>query len=336
MANYVSGKGGLARLLRRNLGYRRLTTATRIRDDDIIVNCGENLQRQDLRNIVNGNLIFNKFRQIRTMIEAGIECPESVQGAPDNLTDWIVKPYQSQGGRGIRRATEGDTPDTHYYQRYIDKRREFRGHVALWLPNGERCFSIQEKKLPEGTNHRDVLCWNHDFGSFFHRSTTPNNRAEKRARFPLFARIEDICIKSCEAIGHDFGAVDLLMDNNRKLWVIEVNTRPGIDTEASWNIYIDVFRALTPGMIRPAQQQARQEQAEEGRRAEEERRTHAQTGEARQVEARARIERREARELLTTRAIRLVARLQNNEDDMLLEDIQRLNNVIGAYVAPER
>ncbi len=179
---------------------------------------------------------------------------------------WIIKPHASQGGRGIRPYRGGEIPTGSYLQKKVNKLREFRAHVGLWLP--DPVFTIQEKKpKPElweqtfrdidgrvtspyqwpGTRyHREKLplTWNIDSGFYLRRNTTPENRAQKVARFPLFRRIEEVAVKAVKALGYQYGAVDIMMDEERTLWVSEVNSHPAIINPQSKEIYVEALEPL--------------------------------------------------------------------------------------------
>lgn len=219
--------------------------------------------------IINRGIVPNKLtaqQKMERIIGENI-LPSSTHGLPENYEGWIIKPYASQGGVGIRNYTGGTVPTGHYIQKNANKLREFRAHVGLWLP--DPVFTIQEKKpKPELWEQifRDIdnrltteyhwpvenrglrgylpLTWNIESGFYFRRSTTPENRAQKVARFPLFRRIEEVAIKAVRALNYQFGAVDILMDEDRNLWVSEVNSHPAIINPRSKEIYAEVLEPL--------------------------------------------------------------------------------------------
>jgi hypothetical protein len=173
---------------------------------------------------------------------------------------WIIKPYASQGGAGIRTYEGGRLNSAFYLQKRVNKLREFRAHVGLWL--NFPVFTIQEKKpkpelwqevlsdspyqWPATRYHRErlPLTWNINSGFYLRRSTTPEDRAEKLSRFPLFRRIEEVAIKAVRALGYQYGAVDILMDEDRNLWVVEINSHPAIKNENSKALYIIALEPL--------------------------------------------------------------------------------------------
>lgn len=218
---------------------------------------------QDDLPIINKVLVPNKLKAQQKMYDKGLhdhilvhnETGISEYDLSRDPNGWLLKPYNSQGGRGIK-IYEGERVRSGFYlQKNAKKFREFRAHVGLWLENP--VFTIQEKKPKpelfddligdpdyyfwpiEEAEVREALpvTWNIESGFYFRRSTTPENREEKANRYPLFARIEELAIKAVAAIGYQFGAVDILMDEDRQLWVIEVNSHPAIKNEESKRIY---------------------------------------------------------------------------------------------------
>ena len=215
--------------------------------------------------MINKTLVTNKLQALRQMDAVGMgeHIPEySLERKYED--GWIVKPYASQAGRGIRRYIAGSyVPDGSYLQKDIVKFREFRAHVGLWL--GEPVFTIQEKKpkeelwnatYPDGehgyewplsnTAMRGFLpvTWNIESGFYFKRLTTPDNREEKANRFPLIKRIEKVAVKAIKALRYQYGAVDILMNEDRELYVVEVNSHPAIKNEISKEIYNEALRPL--------------------------------------------------------------------------------------------
>lgn len=224
-----------------------------------------------LRNLpmINRTLVTNKMNALTQMKQRGLgeHIPDTWNDVPNDATlapeRYIVKPYASQAGRGIRRYDRSPIRWGEYLQRDVVKYREFRAHVALWLDNP--VFTIQEKKpKPElwdatfgGMDHeyewpvpnvdmRAILpvTWNIESGFYFKRNTGPQNREEKINRFPIFKRIENVAIRAVKALGYHYGAVDILMDEQRELWIVEVNSHPAIKNPKSVEIYQGAFAPL--------------------------------------------------------------------------------------------
>lgn len=57
-------------------------------------------------------------------------------------------------------------------------------------------------------------------------------------------RVEELAQQAIEALGLDFGAVDIIMDENGDVYVLEVNTAPGLGNTDSLQAYADVINSL--------------------------------------------------------------------------------------------
>ena len=220
--------------------------------------------------VINKNLITNKLEAQRKMEAEGLGENILVHYNDTSVYDyvhriinreeWVMKPYASQGGTGIRTYDGGLLRSGFYLQKKVNKVREFRAPVGLWLSNP--VFTIQEKKpkpemwheilanvpyhwpATQQQRERLPLTWNIESGFYFKRATTPENRAEKVNRFGLFRRMEEIAIKAVKALDYQFGAVDILMDEDRNLWIVEVNSHPAIKNPNSKEIYIEALAPL--------------------------------------------------------------------------------------------
>jgi hypothetical protein len=207
--------------------------------------------------MINKKLVTNKLTALQKMQAAGMgdNIPEFSYDRQYE-GNWIEKPFASQAGRGVQRYVSGaPVPHGKYLQRDVNKFREFRAHVGLWLR--DPVFTIQEKKpkeelwerVYEGTTNyhwpienverrmKLPVTWNIESGFYFKRLTDYGNRVEKRERFPLIKRIEDVGVNAIKALGYQYGAVDILMNDNRELFVVEVNSHPAIKNEVSKEQY---------------------------------------------------------------------------------------------------
>lgn len=57
-------------------------------------------------------------------------------------------------------------------------------------------------------------------------------------------RIEELAVRAIEALGLDFGAVDIIMDEDGNVFVLEVNSAPGISNTETGEAYIRAFNSL--------------------------------------------------------------------------------------------
>jgi glutathione synthase/RimK-type ligase-like ATP-grasp enzyme len=63
-------------------------------------------------------------------------------------------------------------------------------------------------------------------------------------------KIEAECVKALSALGLTFGAVDCCTDASGKVWIIEVNTGPGLE-ETPFNAYVEKFKELCAAALEP-------------------------------------------------------------------------------------
>jgi hypothetical protein len=96
-----------------------------------------------------------------------------------------------------------------YYVAYIPTNREYRLHVA-----GGEVIRVQGKYLD---NVEDYLPWVRNFATG-HRFRAPSRRLHN-------ARLKS-AVGAVEALGLDFGAVDLIVADDGSHYVLEVNTSP--------------------------------------------------------------------------------------------------------------
>ena len=135
----------------------------------------------------------------------------------------IVERHKLTGnsGEGIR-LVEANKPeeiqDAPLYVVYVPKKQEYRVHVA-----NNTVVDLQRK-----ARRRDVpddqIDWrirNHDNGFIFQRNDL---------EVPVDVRVQ--ALKSCKALGLDFGAVDVIYNESKgRAYVLEVNTAPGLTGE---------------------------------------------------------------------------------------------------------
>lgn len=57
-------------------------------------------------------------------------------------------------------------------------------------------------------------------------------------------RVEDLAIDAIEALNLDFGAVDIIKDENGDVYVLEVNTAPGLGNTQTYEAWADAFKKL--------------------------------------------------------------------------------------------
>ena len=113
--------------------------------------------------------------------------------------------------RDIRRARNHNVKD--YYIQYIPNNKEYRVHIF-----DNKIIRVQIKK---GLKDCDNCKRNHDNGWVF--STIPTESAPKN--------ILQEALNSIDAMGMNFGAVDLILSDFNKSFVLEINSAPGLEDD---------------------------------------------------------------------------------------------------------
>ena len=236
----VGKKGSKAKLAIVNNTDLRLYKGGKV---DAIVNYG--LAGQKLRSflgrhpaskntpIINKYIGVSKYTAVKDADRIGIQIPESRLTLPRTarLSDWIEKRVHSSQGNGICAARGRGQVHGKYYQQMINDRRfELRVHTFLWIPDNE--WSLHKRHGPD-----DQIAWNFHQGGYFSTVRYPN-------KYQVFIESKEIAKKILEQRNMAFGAVDLIVDNNMRVYFIEVNASPGF-TELSQGIYVDAFNRLS-------------------------------------------------------------------------------------------
>lgn len=172
----------------------------------------------------------NKLKAFECMLEAGVSVPEfstdAEEVAVDNYdrkagkTAWVARQKLSgHSGEGIVLIDGGsdEIPEAKLYVKYIPKKEEFRVHVF-----DGNVIDVQRKARSTAVPD-DKVNWqvrNHSNGFIFAR----NEGAEPPKG------VKEESIKAVEALGLDFGAVDVVYNEKQeKAYVLEVNTAPGLE-----------------------------------------------------------------------------------------------------------
>jgi glutathione synthase/RimK-type ligase-like ATP-grasp enzyme len=183
------------------------------------INYGCSVIQRDYGNMINKPeavaRAVNKRIALQLLMDAGIKTPlishtealelitegKRVVGRPDNHSKGR-RFYIASTANGVDRAVRHGA--THFLE-YIDNALEFRVHIV----NG--CSIKLSQKIAQ--NETDRL--NHRFGTVFEY---PHDFTHKKT-------LRRIAKESIEALGLDFGAVDLLYRGD-EFYVLEVNTAP--------------------------------------------------------------------------------------------------------------
>jgi glutathione synthase/RimK-type ligase-like ATP-grasp enzyme len=143
----------------------------------------------------------------------------SIDTAKSWLTDAdVVVRHKLRGhsGDGIQIVNKGeqDLPQAPLYTRYCPKKYEYRVHVMFGLIVDVTRKIRDPEKEPTNWKVRS-----HANGFIFARANLKHREA-----------IEPVAIEAIQALGLDFGAVDIIIDEqSHQPLVLEVNTAPGLE-----------------------------------------------------------------------------------------------------------
>ena len=205
--------------------------AYRPRHDDIIINWGNSREPewmgrsyQFFRNFLNAPSdvakATNKLDTFDWLVAHDIPHPDNTtrKDWAQNWRDTTVFARQTltgHAGTGITVHPPGEElPDAKLYVKKFYKTNEYRVHVF----NGE-ILDYQEKKKRSGTGGREGHhVWNHG-----------NDFVYAREGINISDNVLDASKKAVQALGLDFGAVDIGYNgNDNTIAVFEVNTAPGL------------------------------------------------------------------------------------------------------------
>ncbi len=170
----------------------------------------------------------NKLTALRILRENGVAVPAftaSKEQAKEFFTQrrsvvFCRTLLNSHGGRGIviARSPE-ELVNAPLYTKYFPKRVEYRVHVfkGKIIDIAQKRLVNQERRAAiEAT--RNQLIRNLENGWIY-----------ARAGLEISEDVKQACIKACNLLQLDFGAVDCAVDDEGKYVIFEVNTAPGLE-----------------------------------------------------------------------------------------------------------
>jgi len=190
-----------------NVPVQRLTTPAPITKEDLIVNWGSRRGRWPDVLVLNARIPANKYQELQILSKAGLDCVEfGVTPQPG----WLARTFHHREASDLRaNLTHGD-----YYVRFRETQAEFRVHI--WRDLSIR-FGVKIPRIPHP--HPKWRSWE----SGWRLAYTLDAGGEDRAAIRNLAR------RTIQALGLDFGAVDIGRDTSGRLFVFEVNTAPGLE-----------------------------------------------------------------------------------------------------------
>ena len=182
--------------------------------DTPILNWGKSTDLSKYTNVFNRTLIKDKLKSLQIMQDSGVSVPKFWDNRhiiPLHEYPILSRQYYHSCGTDIFMLklpkNRGD-----YYVQYIPKVAEFRVHVI-----GTTSFISQKtSRCSENT-----ICWNYHNGFIFR-----DINIYKSARATHSMR--DLAYKAIKALGYDFGAVDIIVDEWDMPYCLEVNSAPAL------------------------------------------------------------------------------------------------------------
>ena len=193
-------------------------------------------------------LASNKYQSLKVLATAGVRIVELVERnrasrLEQGFTGWVEaatqnnlvpRNYNHRHGSDIEACRLGlSQPD--FFTQYIDSNTEYRIHVARFSvyrdqPDGGHVILSQRKVASPGN---ETVWPRTHLNGYTYRHYSPDRTS---------ADIYTTAIKAVAALGLDFGAVDMIRSNiDSHYYVLEVNTAPGLSTDASLGAYTEAF-----------------------------------------------------------------------------------------------
>lgn len=179
----------------------------------------------------------NKLRAFRILDAAGVSIPEYTTDAVtanewtfDGTTVYVRHRLTGHSGDGIEVVYRTNAmPSAPLYVRGIENHGEYRVHVV----NGQVIDYIKKRRRngEHPTESEDEI------------RNLENGWIYTRENLRRLERIENLAVQAVAALGLDFGAVDIIKDENGDVYVLEVNTACGM-SDTTLQAYVNAFTSL--------------------------------------------------------------------------------------------
>ncbi len=222
------------------VGRIRLGQHTRPITQNLVINWGCSNINRSIRKLLNRPeavaLASNKLKTFETLHAAGVSVPEwSI--TREDAEGWLDRGFKvfcrhklsGHNGEGIEVIRPEDTrlPRCPLYVKHVKKDKEYRVHVF-----NNRVIDITEKRRRSGVERTEYngLIRNLENGWVFCRDNV----------HPIdIVRTESI--RAVRTLGLDFGAVDIVVDRQGRVFILEINTAPGLQG-TTLDRYIEAIR----------------------------------------------------------------------------------------------
>lgn len=229
-----SALGDAARLSRKQPVPRQYRT---------VINWGNSTPLQCNQRVINkpeaiSNAV-NKLTCLQLLQDKGVRVPAfatSKTGVADGM--YLARTVLGgSGGQGIVVVRKGEPfPAAPLYTQYVKKEEEMRVHVA----NGRVIFmqlKLRQRDTEQTADQK--LIRNHDNGWVFAPRDCEGMSEDTKQQ----------AINAVAALGLDFAAVDIIIGKaDRKAYVLELNTSPGIESPGLLLAYKNAFTEMCNGL----------------------------------------------------------------------------------------
>lgn len=238
---YTGGRASSsAQAICQEAGFKRLRTGKFVKPDDVIVNWGTSQ--------IAPAACKKMFNEPQAVARAAnkFQTFSSLAGAEINTVDWtankaVALEWQAEGativvrtvltghsGAGIIIVEKNeDLVDAPLYTKYLFKVKEYRVHATQ-----HKVIDTQQKVRDKGVEVKSWKVRSHANGFIFQRKNI-----EPSLKRDLLA------VKAVQALGLDFGAVDIVEDKKGDFYILEVNTAPGLEGQTITN-YVETLTEL--------------------------------------------------------------------------------------------
>lgn len=178
---------------------------------------------------------FNILKEDKEIINYLPEFTTDIEHVKSNFSPkekWVCRRILSgSSGKGIVIAETPDgLVDAPLYVKYFPKKWEIRVHIIA----GEAVIIQQKKKLTqESLEERGIIPEERLVRNLQNGYVYSTILSDDLSNHPtLLNEVVNVCVRAVGGLGLDFGAVDIIINNNFKFKFLEVNTAPGLQGES--------------------------------------------------------------------------------------------------------
>lgn len=243
----IIGKGKDARNLATMLNCKRFDKKA-----DIFIRYGnirEGFEGIQINSIEAINNARDKLRTLMLLNDNNIRIPKYGLVFEDatNMTFFARNRYHKKGKDILIYKDDDVVPvemlkhTKDYWIKYIPVNNEYRVHVM-----NDNVIQIC-KKIPNDNTHENDMIRNLEHGWHF---------AEARNWENGYTKLKEMAVATVKCLELDFGAVDIILGKDKKYYVLEVNTAPGLDNKRL-ELYVEYLLKLVILKSNPPNQRIR-------------------------------------------------------------------------------